>query len=290
MALSTVLQQELAKQQGVTAPVQPAVQPVVQPAVQPATAPKRETSEKKEEVKDLKKAHAELLREGRQIRNEMSEEEKQLERSKSDTIAFVCALGDPRQSQPRKQGNENIPSYRVVGYEFKALEDVDVPVVRFNRFPEHLMDVVPNFGETVHRKAGEVFHLNLYETGLFISRLEYGGQFSGEGTVVEVMARFAQDRPVPLVVLKKAGVNGGSIKENIKLIATVEGADPSRNIKGTLVVKPEYEDTFGPLFERRSTGGRRVSAPKASTPSLDLAAALRGYLTKAHDPKSNTNI
>ena len=55
------------------------------------------------------------------LRAQMSEDEKALEGSKSDKVAFVCALGDPNRKQARVENKTTIPSYVVVGYKVKVL-------------------------------------------------------------------------------------------------------------------------------------------------------------------------
>lgn len=205
-------------------------------------------------------------------RAQMTEDQKAVEGSKQDKIAFVAALGDPNRKQARVAGSVSLPSNVVVGYKFKALEDVDVPVENLKPNFKNLIDVEFS-AETRHVKAGEEFHLNLVETADFISRLEYAGRFTGEGITVGISAKSSKDRPgEPLPILGKIG--GGSIKEGMQFVADMVGV--TEDSKGTPKIKPEYEDSFGVLYTKRSLSKKTAGAPKKSGEGqADIAAAFR---------------
>lgn len=220
--------------------------------------------------------HDALVNQGRAIRTKMTDEEKQLEGSKSDKIAFVGALGDPNKPQFRKENNEDKPSYVVVGYAFKALEDCVVPRADIKSGFKNFMDVGPMSEESV--KAGETFYLNVFETGAMISKSIYAGSFSGEGVTVTLGAKYAQNREEPLPVLNKQGK--GSVKENMILIADMQGADPHNKVKGTPVIKEEFASKFSVLYEKRVAGkpGSGSKAKAAGESTKDIAAAFNAFL------------
>lgn len=211
---------------------------------------------------------------GAKMRETMTADEKAVEGSKSDMIAFVAALGNPARKQDRVEGNKSIPCYEVVGYEFKALEDVTVPFI-----PLKSADPF-NVGEESTRqvKAGETFHLTIYETAMLISRIEYAGKFSGEGDAVVLSAKSSKNRPTPLPILKKAA-SQGSIKSNIKLVADMIG--DANGGKGTPKVKEEYAEKFAVIFQRKTVTRDGVNkVAKTGEAAADLAAAFRKVLIK----------
>lgn len=220
--------------------------------------------------------HDALVNQGRAIRTKMTDEEKQLEGSKSDKVAFVGALGDPNKPQFRKENNEDKPSYVVVGYAFEALEDCVVPRADIKSGFKNFMDVGAMTEENV--KAGETFYLNIYETGAMISKSIYAGSFSGKGVTVTLGAKYAQNREEPLPVLNKQGK--GSVKENMILIADMQGADPANKVKGTPVIKDEFASKFSVLYEKRVAGrpGTGKSAKAAGESTKDIAAAFNAFL------------
>lgn len=218
--------------------------------------------------------HAKLVATGHALREKMTDEEKQLEGSKSDKVAFVAALGDPNKPSIRKEKKQDLPSHKVVGYAFKALEDMDVPRADLKSNFQSFMDV----GEmtTEHVKAGETFYLNIFETGALISESVYAGSFSGEGTTVTLGVKHSQNRKEPLPVLNKQGA--GSIKEGMILVADMIGA--SETSKGTPKVKPEFASKFGVLYEKRVSGKSGSSSSRgAQGESIkDIAKAFNAFI------------
>jgi hypothetical protein len=203
-------------------------------------------------------------------RAKMSEDQKAIEGSKSDKVAFVCALGDPNRKQDRVESKNSVPSFLVVGYRFKVLEDTTVPFAPYKVGLKSFTDTEAPTERPV--KAGEIVNLNLVETAMFISRLEYAGTFSGEGTTVTLSAKSAQDRPEPLPILNKKG--DGSIKEGMDFIADMVGA--GEGVKGNPVIKPEYKESFGAIYVKKSITKKSAGvAKKAGEGAMDIAAAFR---------------
>lgn len=214
---------------------------------------------------------------GAAIRAQMTDDQKAVEGSKSDKVAFVCALGDPSRKQARVENKTSVPSYVVVGYKFRALEAMTVPKAPLKQGMKTILDVE----EATERQvaAGEEFSLNIVETAMLISKVEYAGRFSGEGTQVALSVKTSNDREEPLPILNKVGA--GSIKENMELIADMVGGDGTEKNRGTAQVKPEYAETFGALYTRRSLTKKSAgAAKKAGEGQADIAAAFRAYYGK----------
>jgi len=195
-----------------------------------------------------------------------------IEGSKQDKVAFVCALGDPNRKQGRVEGGNTVPSYVVVGYKFKLLEDMTVPKAPIKTGFKSLVDV-ESMTEVPH-KAGDIVALNLAETGAFLSKVELAGKINGEGDEVALTVKMSAEREEPLPVLKKT--SAGSIKANMELIADMVGETADQ--KGKPQIKPEYADTFGVLYVKKSVAkGESGAAKKAGESSADIAAAFRKH-------------
>ena len=228
-----------------------------------------------------KEGHAEFKARGEALGAQMSAEEKAQEGTKRGAIAFVCALGNPKQKQDRMSGGKAVPCFKPVGYKFKALEDVQVPVIPLKENYTSLIDVAVENATTVTVKAGQMFSCNLREYGALISQTEYNGIFNGEGREVFLGVTFSGSRQEPYPILK---ASEGSVKENMELIADVEevkGADGAAVKKYT--VKDEYAEKFGMLFKARSatrTGSGSSRASEAGIAASNIASALQDYYTK----------
>lgn len=206
---------------------------------------------------------------GQAVRAQMSEDQKALEGTKRGSVAFVACLGDPARKQSRKTKGEYEDSYRPVGYRFKVLEDMKVPHAPFAENCKDLLDVQTP-PQMVEVKAGEEINLNIVEAAMFISMPEFAGAFNGEGKHVYIHAVCSQNRKDPYPALK---TNEGSIKENMILIAEMEGQIDGKG--GTPKLKEGFE-SFAPLYKKTRTtraGGRATG--KASTATEDTAAAFR---------------
>ena len=231
---------------------------------------------KKEAVKDGSSKIEAFKAKGAAVRAQMSEDQKAVEGTKSDKVAFVCALGDPNRKQQRVEKNVSVPSYVVVGYKFEVLEDTTVPYAPLKADCKSPLDTEPVSERAV--KAGEIVSLNIVESANFIARNEYAGQFTGKGVTVKLAAKSAKDRPEPLPILNKVG--GGSIKEGMELIAEMVGATADN--KGTPQIKEEFKESFGALYNKKSIGKKSAGATKKQGENqADIAAAFRAlYASK----------
>lgn len=240
--------------------------------VAPATAevPTQKPPVSAGDKKQKSAAFDEFKSQGVMAREQYTDEQKAVECSKSETIQFVIALGHPGKPQKRVQNGKSLESHQVVGYVFKALEDVSVPVAKPIEGSKSLMDCELVGEKQV--KAGETFMLTLFETGCFISRIEYGGHFTGGGDEVILHATISATHDGrPLTVLKRPSA---PIKDKMELIADkIPGADG----KNTYKCKPEYEEKFGYLFTRKKAT-RTLGAKKSDEGSYKaLAAAFRQF-------------
>lgn len=207
---------------------------------------------------------------GASLRSQMSEDEKKMEGSKSDKVEFICALGDPKRSQKRRAGNQDLDSHVVVGYAFKVLEDMKVPYAPLKVGFQSLIDCEPY--KWVDAKAGETVYLNNYETGIFMTQIQFAGNFTGGGNAVSLSIKFSADREDPLPVLNKDGK--GSIKEGMMLIADVTEVDGQQQVK-----LKEGMDKFQALYVKRRTAGKGgTTGAKKNETQKNLAASFRDFL------------
>ena len=214
---------------------------------------------------------------GAAARQAMSEDEKALEGSKRDKVSFICALGNPAKSQVRVENGQPVKSHEVVGYKFNIAEPMMIPNAPLSKDGKSLVDTEP--ATEIQAPAGEIV-LNLVETGMFISKLEFAGQFTGGDKPVSITAKIAANREEPLPVLRLTDPKG-SIKTSMDYIAVMQGADEANGVKGTPVVKPEYADKFAVLFTKKTaTRGGSAKAKEKGETSANIAAAFRALYAK----------
>lgn len=225
-------------------------------------------------TKEPKKASASMKAsevfksQGEAERQTLTEDQKAAEGCKSNTITFQGCLGNPAKPQSRVQKGASVPSLTVVGYEFVSSEPITVDVLPIKEGFKSLSDVDYENASQKQVAAGEVFALNAMETAALISRSEYAGKFSGGNKEVTLSAKFSNDRPDPLPILKAAE---GSIKQ-----VMVEVADM---VDGKPVVKDQYAEKFAVLFKRKSTNKVGSSrAAKSGEAEKNIAAAFRKFL------------
>ena len=188
---------------------------------------------------------------------------------KSDSIEFIAALTDPKRRQNRVEKKNSVESYVVVGYKFRAKEDIEVPFAPYVKGMKSFLDVEEPTWRTV--KAGETFGLNIVETGILISKPEFAGTFSGGDRKVFISAKASKDRDEMLPILMQR--DDGSIKEGAEHIADLS-AD-----KKTATVKPEYEASFANIYYKKAVV-RDKSGAKKSESSVNIAAAFYDFYKK----------
>lgn len=205
---------------------------------------------------------------GRAERAKLSEDQKALEGSKRNAVAFVACLGDPARKQSRKTKGVYEESFRVVGYRFKILEDMTIKRAKLSDNCKDLLDVQPFTEEAV--KAGTEVNLNVAEAGMLIVSPGFDGAIEGEGKRVYVHPINSQTRKDPYPALR---TTEGSIKENMILIAEMEGQVDGKG--GTPKLKEGFED-FAPLYKRTKTTRAGSGAKAKQLENVeDAAAAFR---------------
>lgn len=171
--------------------------------------------------------------------------------SKSHTIEFIAALGDPSRSDVT-QATKDSPKRTdptIVGYAFKATEDLMVPDVNPDKdFASNLFSFIKEEAHNTRPvKAGEQFNLTKAETALLISREEYNGVFSG-GTM-DVVANYTKKQ-----MKNSAGKVMDTGAADAKFIVSLRAANKGQSIKDREMI-PVL------TFTKESTpnGGTRVN-------------------------------
>lgn len=248
--------------------------PAPAPSAAPSAAPKAAAPTAKAGAPAGKSsAKSEAFRNaGKELIANMSEDQKAAMGSKSNTLAFVAALGDPRQRQDRVSGNATVTSYLVVGFRFKAVEPVTFMRKPFNAQPKDILDVDYACTETVTVQAGETFDLNLVETARLLAQPVYGGSATGSEKGVFLTYKESQTRKDPLPVLSCIGK--GSVKEGMILISDKVGENEWK-------VKPEFQPIFQPLYTKKNAvkKGSANSKDQNST-RHEVAASFLAFLMK----------
>lgn len=172
---------------------------------------------------------------------------------KSDKIVLIAPLGDPSREDvtPRKEGDKEVKivTSTIVGYKFKALEDMDIPECGLGDDARKNPMSYKAIGEMKHVKAGETFDLTRFETGVLLSQPQFNARISGEGREFAVVYQKASNTPkgadgsaakvdtgrLPTVSLR--GLNNTSIKD-LKMVdvltfrreQTTDGNGNTRNM------------------------------------------------------------
>lgn len=118
---------------------------------------------------------------------------------KSDKIVLISPLGDPSREDvtPRTVNGveEKIVTSTIVGYLFKALEDVDVPECGLGDDARKNPMSYKEIGATKHIAAGETFALTRFETGVLLSQPQYNARINGEGKEFTVVYQKSANAP-----------------------------------------------------------------------------------------------
>lgn len=234
------------------------------------TAPATDASaqvadDRKAKAAKAKKEVANLTATGAAKIAAMSDEQKASLGSKSDDIQFVAVLWDGvTQEAYHHLGNIIKDGYKVVGYRFKALADIDVPV---SPIVSAKQLTAPNkTGEVKHIKAGETFDLDIAETTMLITRDEYAGKFSGgasEGAdPVYISAKYNTSANTYNPQLRKDNKAG-----SIKVGAIKTG---HKTADGKIEPLPEFAEKFGKVYERT----QRVASRRGTGSGINNVQAL----------------
>lgn len=202
----------------------------------------------------------------------------------SSKLIFIQPLGDPSKQDKTTIENKNggeprvVITSTIVGYRFKAEIDLDVPDVPLgDDARDNSMSYAGDTSKTRHVKAGEVFDLTRFETGLLMSQERFNARCTGgdkpmvctynktgkkdsKGNVASVNAATA----VPVISLK-ALTPGASIKDypmEDVLTCVDEVVNDQKRKKRT--IKAGFEK-FAPLCVSRTKSSGRTSTGGAAS-------------------------
>ena len=214
--------------------------------------------------------------------------------SKSSTLHFIAALGDPSRDDVTpievngKKEKKVDPT--IVGYQFKCDEDLQVPnVMPGDGIKNNLMSYTGDTTATVLVKAGTVFNLTKFETGMLISREEYNGRATGgekqvlatytttskkasDGTLAKASAATA----IPSVSLRAVT---GSIKDYamtpVLTFTKEKGANGTTKKTRTIIKGFEKFEGLCKETVRAASGSRGGSSAATNTRNKGAAAFLQ---------------
>lgn len=219
--------------------------------------------------------------------------------SKSSTLVFVAALGDPSRDDvtPKIVGGVEKKSVdpTIVGYAFKSTEDIDIPDFGTPKdLKKNPMDYETLLGSR-KVKAGETFYLTRMETGALLSREEYSGRATGGDMPVTVT--YGSNRKTNKEGVQSAAAAGSDIqtislrasnpKSSIKDIEMIhvlsftkeEGAG-GRSIKKRTINKGFEKWGSLCIVAARPRGTRAGSASKPASLRNEKADMFRAILEK----------
>lgn len=222
--------------------------------------------------------------------------------SKSATLHFIAALGDPSRDDVTpivvngKKEKKVDPT--IVGYQFKSDVDLQVPnVMPGDGIKNNLMSYTGDTTATVLVKAGTPFNLTKFETGMLISREEYNGRATGGEKQVlatyTISAKKASDgslakassaTAIPSVSLRAVT---GSIKDYamIPVLNFTKEKGANGTTKKTRTIIKGFEKFEGLCKESvRATGDSRGGSSTATNTRNKGAAA---FLQIASAKKAN---
>lgn len=209
------------------------------------------------------------------------EKGKDITESKSGTLEFIRPIGNParidRTTKEDKETGEKSQLFTsfIVGYEYKVLEDMEVPDCGLDeRFKTDAMNFVNKDGKRAV-KAGEIIRLTPFENALLLSPIQFNGKATGGKYPVTCIYQISQTRTkdgqlakasevnkVPRVAVKLIGK--GSLKD-IKIVdcltvTTIPG--PAGFVRKEKVIVEGFEkwNVLCTKTEPRTKGAGRTGA------------------------------
>ena len=221
----------------------------------------------------------------------MTKEEEEFLASKSATVELVRCVVDPT-DKDAKSTKENgkvvkVDGYKIVGYEFKFLEDTQVPdIMPSSNMKKNPMEPAQDadIAKTVLVKAGETKVLTKLENAMLISRPEYNGSFTAGKYPVQAKytkpSATAGAVAIPAVHLQAiANLEGTSTGfSSIRDVPTVDCLKFTRtkNANGSNSIDrqplPGFEK-FAPLSVKKGSTIGAVSVDKSTSKVRNEAAA-----------------
>lgn len=221
--------------------------------------------------------------------------------SKSNTVAFVAALGDPSRDditpEDKTKGTPRRVDPTIVGYAFEALEDMEVPDCgTLDDFKNNPMSYNPEMVQNKKAvKKGEKFNLTRFETGMLLSPEPFNSKATGGEVPVIVaytkyqntnkvdgsVAKVSKSSRIPSVSLRPAKT-GMSIKD-IPMIPVLDFTTeklPNGGTKKIRTIRPGFEK-WAPLCKvnesaskgRSTASANRVTRNKNADIFLQIALA-----------------
>lgn len=220
--------------------------------------------------------------------------------SKSEKVAFVACLGDP--SNPDTDTATKVVTPTIVGYRFKALEDMDVPEsipAPGTSLKSNIMAYDPENITLKHVKAGETFDLTKFETGYLAAQEEYNCIFSGnpdlpvkcaiatKGANKDGSPMKTQDSEVPPISLR-AMKKGASVKDvaMVEVLSFVKEAQPNGTNRITRTINKGFEKFISLTLTAERSGGKRGTANAPKTVTRNEKAVVFLNIVKAQSQKA----
>lgn len=185
--------------------------------------------------------------------------------SKSDTVAFVAALGDPSDPDTTTTevgGQKDVRVVpRIVGYRFKALVDMEVPDCGTeDDFKKNKMSFVAEKKNNRRPvKAGETFDLTRFETGMLLSPVEFNGKATGGDKPVQAVYQMSKKTAADGSIAKVSAATAlptvslraltGSIMDYQMINVLNFTTEDIKNSEGKVVSKRKHR-TIIPGFEK----------------------------------------
>lgn len=227
----------------------------------------------------ITKANEEMINNGRDIINLMTDDEYKFLGSKSGTLHFINLLG----LASKRYKGKSTP----VGIELETDEDIWVPVIDVSK--NNITGIDPDKDITYREiKAGEKFHLSYFEFMYFIIKDEYGGYLEARGDIYGVHLSVLSTEylkgkkkfPTPTIRYREDGK--GSIKESMEDIDEI-GPD------GYWRIKQEYKK-FDKLVTKKKGKIHQdkinIKSEHSYSESKLVAIALQEELTSTEQRKS----
>lgn len=194
--------------------------------------------------------------------------------SKSDTLIFVAALGDPSRDDitPKTVNGKEVKSTdpTIVGYAFKCTEDIEVPDFGTPKdLKKNPMDYETLQG-TRKVKAGETFYMTRMETGALLSQDIYSGRATGGD--MPVVVTYGSNRKVSKNGEQSAAAAGSDIQT-----ISLRASNPKSSIKDIKMIhvltftkeegpsgRPIKKRTIVPGFEKWNSLCVTASRPRGT--------------------------
>jgi len=216
----------------------------------------------------VKSAADQVRAQGEAVIESLTDEERAIIGSKSNTVIFKVLLGlaSKRSNRRVSEGQNNACSTPIAGV-YVLTEDAEIP--RINVELDNETGIDPDKDITwVLQKAGEEFDMTHYEFMYFITQPQYAGEFAVEGNskggfFSAKLPNYLNGKaklPTPVV-----NIRGEAIKANIVNI--------DEKVGDKWQIKEEYKERYGALIKPR-VAVRTSGAKKESNNQHSLSIAI----------------